>query len=143
MSKSLTDFDVNLIIVLIILMLYKSIYNIYILHIYSKEHKNNIREILTGENEFLGYKIASFLVIVAYLFSSIYFILYNKVRTLLFGLFVAYMLWRVLGYSGTTLGVDMPFLDRSDEDVFIYRNMLVVSILTILFTIYLIRIIYG
>jgi hypothetical protein len=143
MSKALTDFDVNLLLVLIILMLYKSIYNIYILHIYSKEHKNSIREILTSDNEFLGYKIATFFIIVTYLFSSIYFILYNKVKTLLFGLFVAYMLWRVLGYSVTVLGVDIFFLDRSDEDVFIYRNILVVSILTILFTMYLIRIIYG
>jgi hypothetical protein len=143
MSKSLTNFDVNLIIILIILMLFKSIYNLYILHIYSKDHKNNIREILRGDNEFLGYKIVSFLTIVAYLFSSIYFILYHKVRTLLFGLFVVYMLWRVIGYSATVLRADMPFFDRSEENEFIYKNMMVTSIITILFTIYLIRIIYG
>ena len=143
MSKSLTDFDVKLIIILIILMLFKSVYNLYILHIYSKDNKNNIREILRGDNEFLGYKIISFLTILTYLFSSIYFILYHKVRTLLFGVFVVYMLWRVLGYSTTVLNFDMPFFDRSEESEFINQNMMVTSIITILFTIYLIRIIYG
>ena len=143
MSNSLTVFDVNLIILLIILMLFKSIYNLYILHISSKDDKNNIREILRGDNEFLGYNIISFLTILTYLFSSIYFILYHKVRTLLFGLFVVYMLWRVIGYSATVFGVDMPFFDRSEENEFINQNMMVTSIITILFTIYLIRIIYG
>ena len=62
MNRNLTNFDVKIIILLIILMLLKSIYNLYI---------------FISPNEYPIFNLVSFLTAITYLFASIYFFFFG------------------------------------------------------------------
>ena len=142
MKQHLTDFDVKIIILLIIFMLIKSIYNIYI---FSNREVSNLsveREIYLYYQKYPIFNIVSLLTALLYLFSAIYFYMTNKIKTVLFGTFCLYMLWRAIGYFATITRIDMPGLSTSAENLFIYYNIEVTSVITILFSLYLIKLIF-
>lgn len=125
-------------------MLVKSVYNLYILYILNTDGKpDNIRDVLRSNNNYLGFQIISFITAMTYLLTSVYFISYNKVRGYIFGLFIIYMLWRALGYFTTMIAGDIPYLTEIQEKRYTNENMFVVSLITIMFTIYLIKLILG
>ncbi len=140
MKQVLNSFDVKLIIVIIFFMLLKGIFNIYYLFTYG----TNIEE----KDLFINYEKNSIFYLTnlitgfVFLFSSIYFFMNNKIKTVLFGLFCLYMIARVFGIFLTLTNADLPILNVAQESKFIYYNMTIASILTIFFTLYLLRLIF-
>jgi hypothetical protein len=53
------------------------------------------------------------------------------------------MIWRALGYFATMIGGDIPYLTEIQEKRYTDENMFLVSLITIMFTIYLIKLILG
>lgn len=142
MKQILNDFDIKIIIMLIIFMLTKSIYNIYILNNYEVNNLSQDRDIYVLYKKYPSFNIISLLTALLYLFSATYFYMADKIKSKLFAVFCIYMVWRAIGYFGTIARVDMPGLDLRSENLFVYYNLQIVSIITILFSLYLIRLIF-
>jgi hypothetical protein len=142
MKQNLNDFDIKIIIALIIFMLIKSIYNIYILNNYEVDNLTQDRDIYLFYKKYPSFNIISLLTALLYLFSATYFYITDKIKSKLFAAFCIYMVWRAIGYFGTISRVDMPGLDLAAENLYVYYNLEVTSIITMLFTLYLIRLIF-
>ena len=141
MNQSLTTFDIKLIILLIIFMLIKSVYNLYVFNEYNL-HAEETRNLFIFYKKYPFFNIISLLTALLYLFSSIYFYMANKIKTTLFGLFCLYMLWRSVGYFATVFGTHIPGLSTIEQNIYTYYNIEVTSIITILFTVYLIKVLF-
>lgn len=139
MNKSLTNIDIGIIFILIVLILIKNIYNLYILYIYRNEDHKFIRQLFKQDEKYPFFNIFHMFSAFIYLFSAIYFYVTNKIKNVLFGLFCFFIFARAIGYFGTKFVSDIPFLSEEGEDEYIYYNIEVVSILAILFSLYLIK----
>lgn len=142
MKQNLNEFDIKIIIALIIFMLIKSIYNIYVLNNYEVINSTQDRNIYLLYKKYPIFNIISLLTALLYLFSSTYFYMADKIKSKLFGAFCIYMAWRAIGYFGTIARIDMPGLDLEAENSYVYYNLEITSIITILFSLYLIRLIF-
>jgi hypothetical protein len=88
------------------------------------------------------FSIVSLLTALIYLFASIYFFMANKIKTLLFGLFCVYMFWRSIAFFAVVVNTNIPGLSEKGENLYTYYNIEVISIITILFALYLIKILF-
>lgn len=145
MNHSLNNLDLSIIILLIVLMLSKSIYNLYVINNFSKRELRKIRDIVAhnDHNELLPvFSAFNLLTAVIFFASSIYFFVENKIKTKLFGFFCLYMFSRAIGYFSVLLKIRIPGLTKAEEDLYIYENIRLVSIITIGFSLYLISYIF-
>ena len=140
MKQVLNSFDVKLIIVIIFFMLLKASFNIYFLFTYGTNI--NEKDLFINYEKYPMFFITNLITGFLFLFSSIYFLMNNKIKTVLFGLFCLYMISRGVGVFVTLTNTDIPILNTIQESKFIYYNITIVSILTIFFTLYLIRLIF-
>ena len=142
MNKFLTDLDIWIIILIIVLTLLKSIYNMYFLLSHENYNSTEERDIYIYYKKYPLFNIISLLTGLTYLFASIYFFMADKIKTPLFGAICLYMMWRSIGYFATVINVDMPGLSVSQENVYVYYNIQITSIIAILMSIYLLKLVF-
>ena len=138
MGQRLTNFDIKIIILLIFLMLFKNIYNIFTIQSNIGDDYSDIEKLFGDKHGYSVYNIINIITATIFLSSSIYFLISNKIQNLLFAAFCLFMFWR--GSVFFIFNFVPGFTDFVGDKV-IYYNMQIISILTIFFTIYLIKLI--
>ena len=142
MNKSLTDLDIWIIILIIVLTLLKNIYNMYFILNHENYNSTKERDIYIYYKKHPLFNIISLLTALIYLFASVYFFMANKIKTTLFGAICLYMIWRSIGYFSTIINVDMPGLSVEQENIYVYYNIQITSIIAILMSIYLLKLVF-
>ena len=146
MKQTFTDNEVKLLIIIVILSLLRGAYNIYILHV-TKDEKlekivGTIRGISDKVNDFSFFSIVQFLISVLYLFSSVYFFVKGKIKTLLFALVCLFMFIRSSGYFMIRFIDDISFLPNHVEPHIIYNLFQLSNILMLGASAYFMKVIF-
>jgi len=122
-------------------MLTRSIYNLYIFSSYNLT-PTEIKNLFINYEKYPMFNIISLLTALIYLFASVYFNMANKIKTVLFGILSIYMLWRSIGYFAIIADTHIPGLSEKGENLYTYYNVELTSIITILFAVYLIKVLF-
>jgi hypothetical protein len=146
MKQTFTDNEIKLLIVIVILSLIRGAYNIYILHV-TKDEKlekivGTIRGISDKVSDYSFFSIVQFLISVLYLFSSVYFFVNGKIKTLLFSLVCLFMFTRAIGFFMIRFIDDLPFLPNNMEPHIVYNFFQWSNILMLGASAYFIKVIF-
>jgi len=146
MKQTFTDNEVKLLIVIVILSLLRGGYNMYILHV-TKHEKiekivSSIRNISDKVRDYSFFSVVQFLISVLYIFSSVYFFVNGKIKTLLFALVCLFMLTRGIGYFIVGFISDIPFIPNDIEPHVIYNLFQWTNILMLTASAYFIKVIF-
>ncbi len=146
MKQTFTDNEVKLLIVIVILSLLRGAYNIYILHVTKDkeiEHIiSSVKEISDKVRDYSFFSIVQLLISILYLFSSVYFFVNGKIKTLLFGLVCLFMFTRSIGYFMVRFLGGIPFLPDKTEPHVIYNLFQWTNILMLSASAYFMKIIF-
>ena len=146
MKQTFTDNEIRLLILIVILSLLRGAYNIYILHVTKNEKIEKIVGTIKGisdkVSDFSFFSMVQFLISVLYLFSSVYFFVNGKIKTLLFALVCLFMFTRSIAYFIVRYLGDIPFIPNDLEPNIIYTLFQWTNILMLTASAYFMKVIF-
>jgi hypothetical protein len=146
MKQTFTDNEVKFLIVLVILSLLRGGYNMYRLYTVKDETRekiiSSIKSIHDKVNDYSFFSIVQFIISVLYLFSSVYFFVNGKIKTLLFGLVCFFMFIRATIYFMVRFLGGIPLIPDTNEADIIYNLFIFINVLMLSASAYFIKVIF-
>lgn len=141
MKSRLTQTDVKIMMALVLIMLLKSVYQLYFFET-NRIRKRDIRQLFKWD-KYPVFHTINWVSSVAFISSATYFALNGKIQSPLFAILCLYMVWRSVSFFAAVQNIHIPFIyaDEYAYAKFTYYNIRITSLITFLFMAYLLKLV--